>query len=101
MPPTLEPFREPIYTVVDDEDFDWLNEHRWFLAAGSNYVQGYVNDSYVRMHRLIMQCYQPREDPDAWDVRHKDRKKLHNNRANLEWILCRRQALKHHRGQRL
>lgn len=99
-PPVLAAFKEPRYTLVDDDDFGWLNEHKWFLAAGSDYVQGYIDGSYVLIHRTIMQRWQPREDPDSWDVRHKDRDKRHNNRVNLEWIPCQRPALKHHRGER-
>lgn len=97
-PPVLAPLKQPRYALVDDEDFDWLNERKWFLADGSDYVQGYVANSYVTMHRTIMQHFQPCDDPDSWDVRHKDRNKLHNARANLERVPCRQS--KHHRGQR-
>lgn len=97
LPPTLVPFKEPRYALVDDEDFDWLNEHRWFLADGSDYIQGYVDSSYVTMHRTIMQRWRPCDDPDSWDVHHKDKNKLHNNRANLERTPCKQP--KHHLGR--
>lgn len=91
-PPVLTALKQPRYALVDDEDFDWLNEHKWFLMGGDDYVRGYIDGFYVHMHRMVMQRYQPREDPDSWDVRHKDKETLHNNRANLEWIPCQRSA---------
>jgi hypothetical protein len=97
MPPELVPLNEPIYTLVDDEDFDWFNQRKWFLAAGSPYVDGYVDGSYIKMHRTIMQHAEPLDDPDSWDMRYKDKNKLHNYRSNLERIPCRQP--KHHRGQ--
>ncbi|MBV8357057.1 MAG: HNH endonuclease [Deltaproteobacteria bacterium] len=99
LPPVLVAFKQPRRTFVDDEDYDWLSQHKWFLMEGSDNVQGYIDSSYVKMHRMIMQRWQPRENPDSWDVRHRDNDKLHNTRVNLEWTLCQTPALKHHRGQ--
>jgi hypothetical protein len=100
VPPELTPFVKPIHAVVDDEDFDWLNEYKWFLAQGSDYVQGYIDGSYVLMQRAIMLRHEPRDDPKSWDVRFKDKVLLHCNRDNLEWVPCQRPASRHHSGQR-
>ena len=36
-------------------------------------------------HRLVMLCFEPREDADKLQVNHKDGNKLNNSLENLEW----------------
>lgn len=64
-------------TIVDDDDYEVLSRHRWYLCQG--YVVRGVKGRQVRMHRHIM------GDPDMF-VDHKNRNKLDNRKENLR--LC-------------
>lgn len=80
------------FAVVDDADFEWLNNWRWrasFKAdAGIFYVTrwstkdeyGDGNRSIVLMHRFILGA------PEGVMVDHRDRNTLNNQRYNLR--LC-------------
>lgn len=72
-------------TMVDDEDFDELNKHKWFAKAvgrGRYYatraerINGKV--VFYSMHRVIMKV----TDPKIY-VDHKDRIELNNQKYNL------------------
>lgn len=77
-------------TLVDDEDYDWLNLWRW-QVDGKGYACRTEIISYdrstkerktrtIKMHRLIMDA------PSDMQVDHIDRDKLKNIRSNLR--LC-------------
>lgn len=83
-----------IYTLVSDEDFDWLNQWKWSLIAGGYaYRRQHFPSSrknqrckVIYMHRLIM------DFPDAL-VDHKDRNRLNNQRDNLRPVTYAQNAL--------
>lgn len=67
------------YTIVDDQDFEWLSKDGWHLSAG-----GYVinNRTQERMSRVLLGL--PPGDPREAD--HIDRDKLNHKRANLRIV---------------
>ncbi len=70
-------------TLVDDEDFEKLNKHKWFAhwnaATRSFYAarHGIPHEVIIRMARAIMNC------PDDKQVDHKDHNTLDNQKHNL------------------
>ena len=65
--------------IVDDEDFEWLNQWKWLYNGGYaiRSVGPYKNRKHIRMHRLIM------DTPDHLEVDHINWDKLDNRRSNL------------------
>lgn len=75
------PLTQGKFALVDDEDFEWLNQWKWHYD-----VKGYAarhlsrktsNHELVYMHRQIMNF------PKNKMVDHKDRNGLNNRRENL------------------
>lgn len=74
--------------LVDDEDYEWLNQWRWharkdsktYYAGRSVYMGGGSKNPRIRtisMHRLIINI------PDGIDVDHIDHDGLNNQKHNL------------------
>lgn len=76
--------------LIDDEDFDFVSEYRWYVNAygyavcnhyiGGRISKGYYGQEVIFMHRLIMDA------PKGVEVDHKDANRLNNCRVNLR--LC-------------
>lgn len=77
---------DSIFVLVDDEDFDFLNQYKWhnnpktgavgkMFKSGDNRRQGRRSNKI--MHRIIMNA------PDGIEVDHKNRNKLDNRKDNL------------------
>jgi hypothetical protein len=94
-------------TIIDNEDFDLVNQYKWFGYKDHNkekwYVLGYKKGErkkYIYMHRLILSA------PKGILVDHRDRDGLNNQKSNLR--LCnhsqnlqnqkKRSSLKKHKG---
>lgn len=73
------PLSQGKFTLVDDEDFDWLNQWKWTCIDG--YARRYPTVSGRRvsvcMHRLILSA------PEGFEVDHIDGDGLNNQRSNL------------------
>lgn len=68
------------YALVDDQDFEWLSQWKWFLSS-SGYAVRNPRDIYkgsvILLHRLIM------DTPQGLDTDHINRNRLDNRRINL------------------
>jgi hypothetical protein len=66
-------------TVVDDEDYEWLNQWKWHYAGGSALRNIVKNKKWksIWMHRLIMNT------PDDLYVDHINHNRLDNRKKNL------------------
>lgn len=70
------------FALVDDADFDWLNQWKWYAAKSS--LTYYVHrrptkyGKLILMHRLILGLTDPQLFPD-----HMDKNGLNNQRYNL------------------
>lgn len=70
-------------TMVDDSDYDWLNQFNWHVCVkkcghASAVKAPTLKDSHTKMHRLILGITDPKVFVD-----HKDRNPLNNQRSNL------------------
>jgi hypothetical protein len=70
------------FTMVDDEDFDILNKHKWHIAKNSKtwYAQRNV---YKPKHGMIFLHRQILNIPDGMFIDHIDGNGLNNQKANI------------------
>ncbi len=83
------------YASVDDEDFEYLNQWKWYakVAKHTSYAcRLNSKNETVWMHRVITQC------PDGLDVDHINYNGLNNRRDNLR--VCTRQQNELHKKPR-
>jgi hypothetical protein len=62
--------------LVDDEDYDWLNQWKWCFHDGYATRRNLKNTT-LRMHRLIM------DPPNGMDIDHANGNGIDNRRFNL------------------
>lgn len=77
-----------LFATVDDADFEWLSQHRWFAKKDRNTTYAFrwtPRNSYKRkavfLHREIMGCVAS----DGKIIDHKDRNGLNCQRDNLRF----------------
>jgi AP2 domain. len=70
--------------LVDDEDYDWLNQHRWSFQirvpgrpSSGGYAMRWAGGRNLTMHRELM------DSPPGLEVDHRNGDGLDNQRANL------------------
>lgn len=77
--------------IVDDEDFDELNKHKWHLHSEGYAIRtvwnGKEKQTRLRMHRVIMKT------PDGMDTDHLNGNRIDNRKENLR-ICTRSQNLR-------
>lgn len=79
------PLTQGKFALVDDEDFEWLNQYKWYAAKQSNIfyawrkVGKYPNQKTIRMHRQIMNA------PKNQDIDHINHNGLDNRKFNLRF----------------
>src|SRR3990167_11300749 len=71
-------------TIVDDDDDEVLNKHKWlFLHRSAARAEHFRNESgerkqrWFHMHRVVANC------PDSMEVDHINKNPLDNRKANL------------------
>lgn len=75
--------------IVDDEDYEWLNQWKWQYHASPSGKGGYARRTVrskslpkgyliIMMHRLV------NNTPDGFITDHRNRNKLDNRRRNLQ-----------------
>ncbi|MGA6117427.1 HNH endonuclease [Sphingobacterium anhuiense] len=76
-----------ISVIVDDEDFDYLSQFKWFAKRDSNtyyvarnFIRSDGKKTTMRMHREITKA------PRNFQVDHIDRNGLNNQRSNLRLV---------------
>lgn len=75
-----------LVTMVDDSDFEWLNQWNWskcgsYVARTGRKSDGMLRGKTIKMHRQIMGV-----NDSLIQVDHRDRNKLNNHLRNLR--LC-------------
>jgi len=81
------------FALVDDKDFEMLNEHRWHCLNKGYAIRKIRVDgkrTALLMHRLIMNT------PEGMDTDHIDGNKLNNQKSNLR--ICTRSQNQMNRG---
>lgn len=55
-------------------------------TSGNGYKQVRINAHTCLLHRVMMQTFEPLQNPEEYQVNHKDCKKYNNRLRNLEWV---------------
>jgi len=77
----LIPLSKGLFTEVDDIDFEWLNQWKWYaMKSGNTFYAARTSKERekILMHRLILDITKGKVTPD-----HIDRNGLNNKRNNL------------------
>lgn len=71
------PLTQGKFALVDDEDFEWLNQWKWFVIKDHNVFYAVRTQNHIKMHNVIM------KPSDGFIVDHKDGDGLNNSKINL------------------
>lgn len=66
------------FAIVDDRDYEWLNQWEWYYSSKGYAVRGYPKR--VLMHRVILNT------PDGLETDHINLNRLDNRRSNLRSV---------------
>lgn len=83
------PLTQGQFALVDDEDFEYLNKHKWYADKKTHTYYAnthlYINkkDTVISMHRMILGLTDPKTQGD-----HKDKNGLNNQKYNLRICSC-------------
>lgn len=89
------PLTQGMVALVDDKDFEWLNQFKWFaqkinhtiyVCRNAPYIDG-KRPQYIYMHKSIISCIAPSI------IDHIDGNGLNNQRSNLRVVTKRGNAL--------
>lgn len=72
------PLTQGKYALVDDEDFNRVNQYKWYLL-GNGYAKRIVNGKIIAMHRFILNASKGQQ------IDHINCKKLDNRKSNLRF----------------
>jgi len=84
------------FAMVDDEDFETLNNHKWFIKKDSNTCYAYRKQTTnnkrktVYIHSIIM------ETPKGMQIDHIDGNGLNNCKSNLRVVTFRQNMQNRH-----
>lgn len=83
-----------IFALVDDEDFENLNQYKWYIGATGYTIRGdFENGNGNYMHSHIMNT------PQGSFTDHRDLNKLNNQKSNLR--ICNRSENGSNRGKQV
>lgn len=68
------------FAIVDDEDFEFLNQWKWFYSNGYAMRNKEDKTGLIRLHRVINQT------PKGFLTDHINRNKLDNRKSNLRSV---------------
>jgi len=87
------PLTQGKIAIVDDDDFEWLNQWRWHYSNGYAVRNVWINGNckILRMHRIIVGIFYK----SGIEIDHIDHDKLNNCRNNLR--LCTHSENQHNR----
>lgn len=71
------PLTQGKFALVDDADFDYLSQWKWYVAHGYAVRTDNRRHRQVRMHRELLQA------PSGMDVDHANGDRLDNRRRNI------------------
>ena len=72
-----------IFNCITNAFINNYNAYGDYLSVSLATINGYKN---ILVHRLMMLCFHPIDNPDLYQVNHKDGNKTHNELYNLEWV---------------
>lgn len=93
------PLTQGKVAIVDDEDYEWLNQWKWYTIKNRHYfyavrnIGKYPHQKRIRMHRQILNC------PLGKQVDHKDHNGLDNRKTNIR-TCSRTENIRYQRPQR-
>ena len=78
----LIPLTQGRFAIVDAEDYEWLNQHKWHICKSHRSIYAGRNSKrrLIRMHRVLLNA------PPGRIVDHRDGNGLNNRKHNLR--LC-------------
>ena len=71
------------YTIVDSDDYDYLNQWKWYVQVHRNkyyYAMRRNGDKRMRMHRVV------NDTPKGMDTDHINHNTLDNRKSNLRTV---------------
>jgi hypothetical protein len=77
------PLTKGKFAIVDDDDFEFVSEHKWYCNSNNMAVyECRIDRTKIRflMHRVIMDC------PDGMEVDHINGDRLDNRKENLRIV---------------
>jgi hypothetical protein len=74
------------FTLIDDEDFDRVSKYKWYARKDSKTNTWYAMRNYrtYGVHKTILLHRFITDAPKWFDVDHKDRNGLNNQKGNLD-----------------